>query len=115
LPALLGTPGSQRTKPIFWQWQSASKQGDTWPALAVREGPWKLLLGKEADRVELFRFPGDDLEQTNLCDEQPNEVRQLNALIDDWKKTLPAEPSKECLSSQRDKSANSSQASQERK
>ena len=26
LPALLGTPGSQRKKPIFWQWQTASKR-----------------------------------------------------------------------------------------
>ncbi len=103
LPALLGTARSQRTEPIFWKWQTASRRGDNWPALAVREGSWKLLLGKEANRVELFRFPSDRIEKTNLRDEHPDEVRRLIALIDAWKKTLPAEPDKDCFSGQRDK------------
>lgn len=103
LPALLGTPGSQRRSPVFWEWRTARSRGDNWPALAVREGSWKLLLGKEASRVELFRFPSDRLEQTNLRDEHPAEVRRLSDLIDTWKKTLPAGPNEDCFSAQRDK------------
>ncbi len=103
LPALLGSAGSQRIKPAFWEWKTANSRGDNWPALAVREGPWKLLLGKEASRVELFRFPGDRVEKTNLRDMHLDEVRRLSALIDAWKTTLPAEPSKACLSAERSK------------
>lgn len=102
LPALLGKTGSQRAKPIFWEWRTAANRGDNWPALAVREGSWKLLLGKEANRVELFRFPSDRVERTNLRDEHPEEVRRLSALIDAWRKTLPAEPNRECFSEQRE-------------
>jgi len=101
LPALLGTAGSDRAKPIFWQWRTASSRGDNWPALAVREGPWKLLLGKEASRVELFRFPGDRVEQTNLREEHPDVVRRLSALIDEWNETLPENVNEDCLSNQR--------------
>ena len=101
LPALLGTAGLQRTKPVFWQWRTASNRGDNWPTLAVREGSWKLLLGKEASRVELFRFPSDRVEKTNLQEGYPNEVRRLIALIDAWKETLPAEPNEDCFSEQR--------------
>ena len=103
LPALLGTASRRRAEPIFWQWRSASARGDNWPALAVREGSWKLLLGKEANRVELFTFPRDRLELTNLRERHPDEVRRLSALIDAWKKTLPAEPKASCFSEERDK------------
>ena len=101
LPTLLGTAGSQRTKPVFWQWRTATSRGENWPTLAVREGSWKLLLGKEASRVELFRFPSDRVEKTNLREEHPDEVRRLRALIDTWKETLPAEPNMDCFSGQR--------------
>jgi arylsulfatase A-like enzyme len=105
LPALLGTACSQRTKPVFWQWRTASSRGDNWPTLAVREGAWKLLLGKEPRRVELFRFPSDRVEKTNLRDKHPDEVRRLSTLIDTWKETLPAVPSEHCLSGQRNQEA----------
>jgi len=101
LPALLGTAKSQRRSPIFWQWKTASNRGDNWPALAVREGSWKLLLGKEVNRVELFRFPSDRIEQTNLRDEHQDEVRRLSDLIDAWKKTLPSKPNGNCFSAER--------------
>ncbi len=101
LPALLGTSGSQRTEPVFWQWRTASRGGDNWPTLAVREGPWKMLLGKEASCVELFRFPGDRVEKTKLQEDYPDEVRRLRALIDAWKQTLPIEPNNDCFSAQR--------------
>jgi len=103
LPALLGTAGSKRAKPVFWQWRTASSRGDAWPTLAVRDGGWKLLLGKAESQVELFRFPDDRLERTNLRDEHPEEVRRLRALIDAWKETLPERPNEDCISEKRGK------------
>jgi N-acetylgalactosamine-6-sulfatase len=101
LPALLGTAGSRRLKPVFWQWRTASRRGDNWPALAVREGSWKLLIGKERSRMELFRFPEDRLEQINIRGEHPPEVRRLTDLIDAWTQTLPREPNDACFSKER--------------
>jgi N-acetylgalactosamine-6-sulfatase len=101
LPALLGTRSAARAKPILWEWKSASKRGDNWPTLAVRHGDWKLLLGKDPDQVELFRFPTDRLEQTNLRDRQPDEVRRLKGIIEAWKSGLPTEPNENCFSAER--------------
>ncbi len=102
LPALLGKPGSKRAKPIFWQWKTARSRGDNWPTLAVRQGQWKLLLGKQEGQVELFRFPEDRLERTNLREKHADEVRRLKALIDAWKETLPEGPNQSCFSEKRD-------------
>ncbi|MCA9266953.1 MAG: sulfatase-like hydrolase/transferase, partial [Planctomycetales bacterium] len=99
--ALLGTPSPTRDKPIFWQWHSASPRGDDWPALAARQGEWKLLLGKKSQAAELFRFPGDALEKVNLSQSQPAEVDRLRALLDAWQATLPNQANKACFSSQR--------------
>jgi N-acetylgalactosamine-6-sulfatase len=101
LPALLGKPLSSRTKPIFWQWQSATRQGDNWPTLAAREASWKLLVGKDPGQVELFRFPGDRLERDNLRDDRPAEVQRLQQLIEAWQETLPLQPDENCFSAQR--------------
>lgn len=100
-PALLGQPSPQRTKPIFWQWQTAARSGDNWPTLAVRDGEGKLLLGKEPGHVELFRFPQDRLEQTNLSQQEAAEVKRLQALLNAWTATLPNQPDPATFSRQR--------------
>jgi N-acetylgalactosamine-6-sulfatase len=99
--AFFGKPTSIRRKPIFWQWNSASKRGTNWPTLAVHAGQWKLLLGKDPQRVELFRFPHDRLEKTNLQSAETIEVKRLKARLNEWKNTLPSEPSKSCFSAER--------------
>jgi N-acetylgalactosamine-6-sulfatase len=101
--ALFGKPSSTRGKAIFWQWNSATKRGTNWPTLAVRKGKWKLLLGKDPQQIEFFRFPQDRLEKTNLRTAEAVEVRRLKALIDVWKTTLPSEPTKNCFSTERRK------------
>ncbi len=97
-PALLGTPGSIRNKPVFWQWNSASSRGDNWPMLAIRHGEWKMLVGKESSRVELFRFPADRLENHNVHDQHPEEVMRLRERMESWAKSLPAEANSDCFS-----------------
>jgi N-acetylgalactosamine-6-sulfatase len=98
---LFGNSTRVRSNPIFWQWKFASKRGQNWPALAVREGGWKLLLGKEPQQVELFRFPTDRLEKNNVRDKQAGEVQRLRRLIGDWQATLPVAPKSSCFSKQR--------------
>jgi N-acetylgalactosamine-6-sulfatase len=100
---LLGKSAAPRTKPIFWQWTTAAKTGDTWPALAVREGGEKLLVGKDPKQVELFKFPSDRFEKTNLSQEQADHVTRLRALLDAWTATLPAQADPACFSSTRAK------------
>jgi N-acetylgalactosamine-6-sulfatase len=101
--ALRGTPAPKRTKPIFWQWTTAAKAGDTWPALAVWDGGEKLLVSKDAKQIELFRFPADSFEKTNLSPEQSAEVTRLRALLAAWTATLPAQADPACFSSMRKK------------
>lgn len=99
--ALQGQPVARRTKPIFWQWTTATKAGDTWPTLVVCDGERKLLVGRDPEQVELFRFPQDNFEQTNLSRQEPAEVARLKALLADWTATLPKQVDPACLSAKR--------------
>jgi arylsulfatase A-like enzyme len=106
--ALLGIPGARREaikrqSPIFWQWRYASSSGTNWPALAIRQGDWKMLIGKKNQRIELFRFPSDRLEKTDLSAKHAGEVARLRSLISNWEKTIPAKPNEACFSKTRQK------------
>ncbi|MEY2881307.1 MAG: Arylsulfatase, partial [Verrucomicrobiota bacterium] len=65
LAALNGKPVA-RTRPIFWAWTGKAAEPDWWPRLAVRDGEWKLLLGRDNTRAELHRLPVDRAESTDL-------------------------------------------------
>lgn len=101
--ALFGKPAPVRTKPIFWQWRTASSRGENWPAIAVRSETGKLLLDRMGERGELFLFPADRLEKHNLFSKQPAEVSRLRRLIDAWESTLPTAPKPNCFSAERSK------------
>lgn len=99
--ALFGKPSAARTPPLFWEWKSASRRGTNWPALAVREGKWKLLLGRQSEQVELFRFPQDRLEQHDLSQTEADQVQALKRLLEQWQASLPKQPNSQCFSAQR--------------
>lgn len=99
--ALFGQTSSTRATPVFWQWNFATAAGSNWPALAVRDGNWKLLVGKDSQQVELFRFPQDRLELQNLAQDQPAEVARLKSLLEAWMKSLRDKPNENCLSTER--------------
>lgn len=101
--ALFGKATSACEKPIYWQWKTASNRGENWPTLAIREGNRKLLLAKQAMRIELFRFPEDRLEKNNLARMELDEVRRLRTMLDAWITTLPGKPKASCFSNQRSK------------
>jgi arylsulfatase A-like enzyme len=101
--ALRGKPTATRPKPIFWQWTTAAKAGDNWPALAVWDGGSKLLVGKDPKQVELFRFPADRLEKNNLHPTEATEEQRLRALLSAWTATLPTRADPACFSATRAK------------
>mgnify|MGYP002634372820 CR=1 FL=1 len=67
----------------------------------MRDGDEKLLVGKDPKQIELFRFPADSVEKTNLSPRSPAEVARLKSLLDAWTASLPQQPDPECLSSRR--------------
>jgi len=77
-----------RTKPVFWWWQG-HHGGDDWPALAMRDGAWMLILDETKQRAELYDVVADRQQSENRAAEQPQRVAQMRAAIDAWFATLP--------------------------
>lgn len=98
---LLGNPG-QREKAIYWYWPPAGG-GDNWASAAIREGRWKLLLGKDRRRLELYDIPADRAETSNLAGEHPEVVAKLRDKLEAWLAELPDKADPECLSKLRGK------------
>lgn len=82
-----------RQKPLFWEWRFSLAKGGlpefSPPSLAMREGPWKLLLSHDQQRVELYDIPADPAEATNLAAQHPEIVKRMSEPLLRWQKTLP--------------------------
>jgi hypothetical protein len=77
-----------RTKPLFWWWQG-KHSGDDWPAFAMRDEAWMLILDETKQRRELYQVVADRAQQHNLAAEQPERVDRMQAAIGSWFSTLP--------------------------
>jgi arylsulfatase A-like enzyme len=93
--ALEGKP-VQRTRPLFWEYGRNEKffsypplPHDRSPNLAVRDGPWKLLINADGSGAQLFDVVTDRSETTDLAGQQPDRVQRLTKLVRDWRKSLP--------------------------
>jgi arylsulfatase A-like enzyme len=88
--AFRGQPFS-RKKPLFWE----HRGGQTGyplhfsPHLAMREGPWKLLMNPDGSRLELYDLQKQVMETDNLAAEFPEVAQRMKASLEDWRKTLP--------------------------
>jgi arylsulfatase A-like enzyme len=92
--AVLQGPAQPRTKPLFWEWRF-NIVGHPWtqsPILAVRSGPWKLLVNPDGSRVELYSISQDPGETDNVADEHSDVVADLRAQVLAWQKSLPPGP-----------------------
>lgn len=93
-PALTGA-SPLRTKPIFWEYGRNTNAfaypappRDRSPNVALREGPWKLLVNADGSRTELYDLLADPKETKDLAPENPAVTERLSAQAVNWRKTL---------------------------
>ena len=96
-----------REKPLFWKSNvKASKPAPGgksfhWVSYAIVDRQWKLVSNQDASYVELYNLVADPLEKTDLKEDEPQVVLQLLKKIEDWKATLPENPSGDVFSAER--------------
>ena len=92
--ALLGTP-LPRSRPLLWEYGRQAnylfprEPGGRSPNLAIREGPWKLLLNADGTGAELYDLAADPTETKNLAAEKPEEAQRLRTAVSTWRQSLP--------------------------
>ena len=103
---LRGKPYPVRTKPLFWKypsrWPASKSKPDHWVSFAVVDQTWKLVTNDDLSYVELYDIAGDVYEKKDLKAQHPDTVKQLIQKLEDWKKTLPAKPTGNVFSAERD-------------
>ena len=88
--ALLGTP-VQRSRPLMWQYRFGpwGRHLQKSPALAMREGDWKLMMNPDGSRTELYNLTRNPCEVDNLANEYPEIVEQMSRELLEWHNDLP--------------------------
>lgn len=90
--AVLSGEVVRRTEPIFWYYPNDIKPGDPeslTPTLAVRDGPWKLLVEEDGSGAELYDLEADPAETNNVAAEHPALTRLLTDKTLAWRRALP--------------------------
>jgi arylsulfatase A-like enzyme len=93
--ALFGT-GTQRTKPLFWEYGRNTKSftypedaKHRSPNVAIRDGKWKLLANADGSSVELYDVLADANEMKNLESDEPDVAKRLREALLSWRRSLP--------------------------
>jgi N-acetylgalactosamine-6-sulfatase len=89
-PALIGNQ-TKRIKPLFWEyrfspWGSHIQKS---PALAMRDGDWKLMMNPDGSRIELYDLMKNPCEVDNLAAENPAVVKSMSQQLLAWHTSLP--------------------------
>lgn len=95
--AFLGEESKLREKPLFWRMTSNRL------TYAVVHLQWKLLASANFAEYELYDLVADPLETKNLSAENAQVAKELISMLQEWNKTLPANPSGAVFSSLRAK------------
>jgi arylsulfatase A-like enzyme len=88
----------ERSKALFWEYGRNPKSyaypssGDRSPAIAVRDGKWKLLINPDGSRTELYDLQTDPVESRNVEEEQPEITKRLSGSALDWFQARPTLP-----------------------
>ena len=106
LPVLKG--GTLRKRPLFWHFpiylqsspaannDARDPQFRTRPGSVIRYGDWKLHQYFEDDGIELYNLKADLGERNNLHHSHPDKVKELLAMLEEWRKRtnapVPMEP-----------------------
>ncbi len=90
---LLGT-SRNRARPLMWEWRFniAGEPFHRSPMLAIREGPWKLLMNADRSRVELYNVESDPTELANQAEKHAEIAERLATQVLAWQQELPAGP-----------------------
>jgi arylsulfatase A-like enzyme len=102
---LMGNVSPVRTKPLFWKmsgaWPIRETQPYHWVSHAVVHENWKLLTNRDGSYWELYDLAAGPYEKTDLKGKKPEVVRQLMRQLNQWKETLPAQPTGDVFSNER--------------
>ena len=97
--ALLGD-SPVRTKPLYWEYGRNEKSFaypkdriHRSPNIAVRSGPWKLLINGDGSNAELFDVLADPKETRDVSTEQPELLARFKNAALTWRQSLPARSS----------------------
>lgn len=94
-----GKDKSLRERPLYWHFPAYLEGGNpetvdrnfrSRPVSVIRKGDWKLIENYEDGRLELFNIKEDISEKQDLVLNRPDKVKELKALLDNWKKKVHA-------------------------
>jgi N-acetylgalactosamine-6-sulfatase len=107
ISVLLGNEKPVREKPLFWKfeapWPAHGNQPDHWVSYAVVDQTWKLVANRNSDYVELYDIASDPYEKSDLKMKNPEVVKQLRQKLEAWQASLPAQPTGNVFSGERNK------------
>jgi arylsulfatase A-like enzyme len=88
--AFKGIPVS-RTKPLMWEYRFSpwGRHIQKSPALAIRDGNWKLMMNPDGSRTELYNLKENPCEVDNLANENPEIVQRMSQQLLEWHNRLP--------------------------
>jgi arylsulfatase A-like enzyme len=96
LSQALGGDRPARATPLYWEYgrnpTSFAYPGDPHhrsPNLALREGPWKLLMQDDGSRLELYQVEDDPGETRDRAADEPARVERMRRLLHDWRRSVP--------------------------
>ena len=84
-----------RGQPLFWEYGRDPSylrpglESDRSPALAVRDGDWKLLMNTDGSGVELYDFSDGFDETRNLAEQRPGIASRLRESLLRWWQSIP--------------------------
>ena len=87
-----------RSKPIFWEY-GRNDQSFVYPKgkhrspnVAMRDGPWKLLIDADGSDLELYDVVADPNEEHEVAAAHPEIAARMKEQALSWRKSLPAGP-----------------------
>lgn len=88
----LGEVPHKKDHPLFWHYPHYNRHPQSAPVSIIRRGRWKLIESLETSELELYDLDVDLGETMNLTSERPQLTRELNEQLQEWKRSVRADP-----------------------